>query len=150
MNRAMPTVNGQCAGAVLSQIIAGAMAGLLSACVLTGPSKPTEARMSTVLTAADDAKTVELRVGSDAVLRLPENATTGYRWAVDAVDRSLIEIKEGQYLSASNTVGSGGEAQWILHAKAAGVTQLKLKRWRHWEGERSVIERYEVTLRIVP
>jgi inhibitor of cysteine peptidase len=126
------------------------MAGVLSACVAAEQSKPTEGQMSEILNEADNGRTVELRVGDDVVLRLPENAATGYRWAFDAVDRGLVEIKEGEYISASNTVGGGGEAQWIIHAKATGVTQVKLKRWRHWEGERSVIERYEFTLQIVP
>lgn len=150
MNRAMPTGDRQCPSVVVRQIIGIAMAGLLSAGVFANPSKSTETRMSAFLTTADDGRTIELRVGDDAVLRLPENAATGYRWVVDAADGSLVEIKEGEYLPTSNAVGSGGEAQWAIHAKAVGVTQLKLKRWRHWEGERSVIERYEITLRIVP
>jgi len=106
--------------------------------------------MSVILTAADNGKTVELHVGDAAVLRLPENATTGYRWAVDAADGSVVEIAEGEYIATPNRVGAGGEAQWIVHAKAAGATQVKLKHWREWEGERSVIERYEISLRILP
>jgi len=106
--------------------------------------------MSVSLTAADNGKTVELHVGDAAVLRLPENATTGYRWAVDAADGSVVEIAEGEYIATPNRVGAGGEAQWIVRAKAAGATQVKLKHWREWEGERSVIERYEISLRILP
>ena len=106
--------------------------------------------MSVLLTAADNGKTVELHVGDDAVLRLPENATTGYRWAVDPADPNLVEIAEGEYITTPNRVGAGGEAQWIVHAKAAGATQVKLKHWREWEGERSIIDRFEILLRILP
>ncbi len=106
--------------------------------------------MPSILTSADNGGTFESRVGETVVLRLPENASTGYRWAVDAVDASLVEIEEGEYVSTSKTMGGGGEAQWLIKAKAPGVTRLKLKRWRQWEGERSVVERYEITLRIAP
>jgi inhibitor of cysteine peptidase len=150
MKRAMPTINRRCMSAVLPRIIALAMVAVLSAYVAADPSKLREGEMSAILTAADNGRTVELRVGGDVVLRLPENPATGYRWAVDAVDETFVDIKEGQYRAASNTLGGGGEAQWTVHAKAPGLTQVKLKHWRHWEGERSVIERYELTFRIQP
>lgn len=150
MNCAMPTINRQRMSAVLLQVIAITMAGVLSMGVIAETSNTKEDRMPGVLTEADNGKTVELRAGDEVVLRLPENATTGYRWAVDAADGNLVEVKEGEYLARSNAVGSGGQAQWIIYAKAVGTTPIKLKRWRHWEGERSVVERFEFTLRIVP
>ncbi|HTR12701.1 MAG TPA: protease inhibitor I42 family protein [Roseiarcus sp.] len=106
--------------------------------------------MSSILTAADNGRTIELRAGAQVALRLPENATTGYRWAIDSADANLVDIKEGQYVSTSGTMGGGGEAQWLITAKAPGTTSIKLKRWRSWEGESSVVERYEITLRISP
>jgi inhibitor of cysteine peptidase len=105
--------------------------------------------MSEVLTKADNGKTVKSPIGGEIVLRLPENPSTGYRWAVEAVDAKLVDVQENEYVPLSDKVGSGGVAQWIIRAKATGTTQIRLKRWRHWEGERSVLERYEFTLRIV-
>jgi len=106
--------------------------------------------MSLVLTAADNGRAVELHVGDEVALRLPENATTGYRWAIDSADANLVDMTEGQYVSTSEKMGGGGEAQWLIKAKAPGATSIKLKRWRQWEGESSVVERYEITLRISP
>jgi hypothetical protein len=37
-----------------------------------------------------------------------------------------------------------------MRAKAPGSTTIKLKRWRQWEGEGSVVERFELTLRVSP
>jgi hypothetical protein len=37
-----------------------------------------------------------------------------------------------------------------MKAKAPGATTIKLKRWRQREGERSVVEGFEITLRISP
>jgi inhibitor of cysteine peptidase len=105
--------------------------------------------MSSVLTAADNGRTVKLPVGDEVALRLPEDArVTGYRWAIDSADTNLVDIKEGQYVSTSEQMGGGVEAQWLIKAKAPGATSIKLKQWRQWEGESSVIERYEITLRI--
>lgn len=42
-----------------------------------------------VLTRADNNRTAELRVGERLEVRLPENPTTGFSWAVDENDRRL-------------------------------------------------------------
>ena len=54
---------------------------ILSACALASVSSPTETTMASVLTSADNGKTIDLRVGAAAALRLAENPSTGYRWA---------------------------------------------------------------------
>ena len=106
--------------------------------------------MAPVLTSADKGKTINLRVGAEATLRLPENPSTGYRWTIDAADWNVAEIREEAYEPSSEAVGGGGEAQWLMKAKAPGATTIKLKRWRQWEGEGSVVERFELTLRVSP
>jgi len=150
MNRAMPTFNGQWTSTVLLQIIVIVMAGFLCGCAIAESTKPRQEHVSRVLTETDNGTTVESHVGEEVVLRLPENASTGYRWAVEAVDTNLVDVQEGEYLPMSNAVGGGGEAQWIVRAKATGVTLIKLRRWRRWEGESSVRERFEFTIRIMP
>ena len=131
-------------------LVAAVLATLLSVGVSLVISSPKEVKMSSVLTAADNGRTVELPVGDEVALHLPENATTGYRWAIDSADANLVDIKEGQYVSTSEKMGGGGEAQWLIKAKAPGAASIKLKRWRQWEGESSVVQRYEITLRISP
>lgn len=111
---------------------------------------PKKVKVSQILTETDNGKIVESHIGSEVVLRLTENAATGYRWGVEAIDESLVEVQEGEYLPLSHAIGSGGEAQWIVRAKATGITTIKLKHWRRWEGEISVRERFEFSLRIVP
>jgi len=106
--------------------------------------------MSSVLTSADNGRTVELHVGDQVALRLPENPTTGYRWAIDSSDANLVDVKQGEFAAKSEAVGGGGEAQWSITAKAPGATSIRLKRWRQWEGDSSVVERYGITLQISP
>ena len=123
---------------------------LMCACPGFGPVKAAEKNVTNAVTEVDNGTTVEVHVGETLVLRLPENATTGYRWAIEALNADLVEAQEGQYISQSNAVGGGGQATWTLHAKAPGTSEIKLRLWRQWEGERSVQRHFGVTLRILP
>ena len=106
--------------------------------------------MTRIVTETDNGTVAELHVGGEVALRLPENASTGYRWTVEAADADRVDVRRGESLLMSGAVGSGGEMQWIIRAKAAGTAQVRLKLWRHWEGDRSVRGRFELTLRILP
>jgi inhibitor of cysteine peptidase len=100
------------------------------------------------LTEADNGKDVDAHVGDTIVLRLPENPTTGYRWAFDDLDTAAVGAQEGDHTRSSEAVGSGGEKTWSLTPTAPGATPVKLKLWRHWEGDSSVKKRFSVTLSV--
>jgi inhibitor of cysteine peptidase len=88
-----------------------------------------------------------MTVGDTVSLRLPENPSTGYRWAVASFDEAHVMIVESGF-RGSKSVGSGGQAEWQLRGLAAGRTTLNLKRWRPFEGDRSIVERFVITLQI--
>jgi len=123
---------------------------LICACPGFGAVKAEEMNMANTLTEADNGTTAEMHVGDTIVLQLPENPTTGYRWAIEALNADLVEAQEGPYLNQSNAVGGGGEATWTLHPKAPGTSEIKLKLWRPFEGERSVQKYFGVTLKVLP
>jgi inhibitor of cysteine peptidase len=102
------------------------------------------------LTEADDGKTVELHAGDTLVVRLSENPTAGYRWSFDSLDTQMASAEEDEYVRKSDAVGSGGEAQWTVKAKKPGTTEVKLKLWRHFEGDRSVQKRFSFIMTIKP
>ena len=104
--------------------------------------------MTTSLTEADAGKTIDVRAGETIVLDLSENATTGYRWALDGPATKLVEVRAGEYKRSSDAIGGGGEVSWTLRAVAPGTAQVKLKLWRQWEGDKSIQKRFGVTLRI--
>jgi len=103
---------------------------------------------STTLTVVDNGRMLDVSEGDTLVLRLHENASTGYRWAFDGLDRAYIEVQERDDVRRAAAIGAGGETEWALVAKKRGVVEVRLKRWRHWEGDRSIRERFAVTLRI--
>ena len=101
------------------------------------------------LTDAANGKTLEAKTGDVILVRLPENATTGYRWAVDAMDETKLELVKSEYVREGKAIGSGGEMTWTLKAKSKGSSTLKLKLWRSFEGDKSIQQRFVVTFKIL-
>jgi inhibitor of cysteine peptidase len=104
---------------------------------------------SAALTPADDGKTIEVPVGAEVVIRLPDNPSTGYRWEIDT-DKACVSVARQHFEQQSDLVGGGGESSWVLRAIAPGVSPVKLMLRRPWEDERAAIQRFAVTLRIAP
>lgn len=96
----------------------------------------------------DNGETVNTPVKGMVRIVLPENATTGYRWTVDRFDSELIEAVATQPHYGATAVGSGGQVEFVFQARKAGLGTICLKQWRHWEGDRSIMERFCVHLRI--
>ena len=61
------------------------------------------------LTENDDGRSVEVRAGDTVRISLPENATTGYRWAIDRIDQDVIEAVGSEPHYQGKAVGSGGQ-----------------------------------------
>lgn len=97
---------------------------------------------------AQDGQTIAARVDDLIALELPSNPTTGYKWAFAHLDESSIVVERADYQAENTAVGSGGVERWMLRARLAGTTRIELKRFRPWEGDRSIVERFKVTLSI--
>lgn len=102
------------------------------------------------LTERDHDRTVTVHVGQPVTVSLPENASTGYRWAPADSDPRFVTVQAGAPRYPSGAVGSGGRTEWVLTPIAPGETSVALKLWRSWEGDASVAERFRVGLRIEP
>ncbi|MBS0560439.1 MAG: protease inhibitor I42 family protein [Proteobacteria bacterium] len=102
------------------------------------------------LTEANQAQTIGVKAGDLIRLSLPENATTGYRWAVDRLGSGIEQVGAPEASYPAGAVGSGGRASWMFKATAPGVDEIAMKMWRPWEGEPSVVQRFHVWLNIAP
>jgi inhibitor of cysteine peptidase len=101
------------------------------------------------LTQADNGKSVEIEPGSMVTIRLGENPTTGYRWAVDTAIPDVVTLASSDYVPAQNAgVGGGGERAFIFKATKAGIAPIHLKLWRDWEGDKSITQRFDVTVHV--
>jgi inhibitor of cysteine peptidase len=102
------------------------------------------------LTEADNDQTVDLRVGETFHVRLPENATTGYRWTIDRLDDEVVEAVGSEPDYAAGSIGSGGAVTFTFRAKKPGSGDIALKHWRHFEGDASVTNRFRLRLNARP
>jgi inhibitor of cysteine peptidase len=84
-----------------------------------------------------------VRPGDEIVLRLPENATTGYQWLVDSV-AGPVDVVSSDLTPVSGRPGSGGERVVRLRAAGRGSAAARLTLSRAWETE--PVERFEVRL----
>ena len=102
------------------------------------------------LAEADNDRTVDLRVGETVRVRLPENATTGYRWTIDRLDDEVVEAVGSEPDYAAGSIGSGGAVTFTFRAKKPGTGDIALKHWRHFEGDASVTNRFRLRLNARP
>jgi inhibitor of cysteine peptidase len=102
------------------------------------------------LVEADNDRTVDIRLGATVRVTLRENATTGYRWAIDRYDEEFIEALEPEPRYPADAIGSGGEVTFIFKGKKIGTGEIALKYWRHFEGDSSVTNRFRLRLHVQP
>jgi inhibitor of cysteine peptidase len=101
------------------------------------------------LTQAEKGKSFEAHQGDVIVVRLPENPTTGYRWAIEQIDEEVLEPETSNFaLSPDAGIGGGGEQRLRFRAKGAGTARVELKLARAWEEESSGIDRYSFTIQV--
>src|SRR5215510_7301373 len=101
-----------------------------------------------LLTEKDEGRTVDIRVGQELRVSLPENATTGYRWATEQYPEAFIEAIAIEPRYTANSVGSGGLVAFVFRGAKAGSGEIVLKHWRHWEGERSITRRFRLRVNV--
>jgi inhibitor of cysteine peptidase len=104
--------------------------------------------MATItLTNASNGESIKCRQDDEIILRLSENPTTGYRWHIVRAD-GLVQEADAYRPPPDPQFGSGGVREFRFRAKVTGEGRLELKRWREWEGEKSVLERFAIDIKI--
>jgi inhibitor of cysteine peptidase len=135
----------------LARIVALAAAWLVYAQANVSRAQAEEAPKTMVsLAEKDNGRTIDVRPGETVQVTLPENATTGYRWAIDHYDQDSIEAVSTEPHYPAKAVGSGGEVAFSFKAKKNGNGEIALKHWRQWEGDASVTARFRVQLHVQP
>lgn len=101
------------------------------------------------LSLADDGTAVEIDVGETLSVRLPENASSGHRWAPDEVDPKILKLlaDEPGYAGGAG-IGAGGEVTFEARAVAPGAGEFAFKKWREWEGTPSIVERFRLRVTV--
>jgi inhibitor of cysteine peptidase len=89
---------------------------------------------------------VRVPVGTLLDVRVPENPTTGYRWAVvgeDGEEEAVLPLAEDSY-EGGGAVGSSGTRLLRFRASRPGRASLHLVHRRPWEGDVSDADRFDL------
>jgi inhibitor of cysteine peptidase len=101
------------------------------------------------LTQEDNGKAIELKTGDSLVVRLDENPTTGYRWAVERGSEEILNPPGSEFVQNPDAkTGAGGTRVFTFQASKPGKTSLKIKHWRAWQGDSSVTHRFGVEIQV--
>ena len=101
------------------------------------------------LTQANNGESHELHRDDVIVIRLSENPTTGYCWEIEELDNNILALQSSDFfLPEHPQFGEGGERVFAFKAKSAGSAHIRLKYWREWEGNDSIIDVFNVTTEV--
>ena len=83
----------------------------------------------------DDGAQHAVKPGTEIVLRLPENATTGYRWDVSQSGSGELRLVEDRFEQQPDAagIGAGGVRIVRFRAGAAGQARLEAVERRSWQ-----------------
>ena len=98
-----------------------------------------------MLSEQDAGRTVEMKVGDVVTIRLQENPTTGYRWAVETAG-GLEQV--GDRFDPGDAIGAAGIRSFEFRPPHTGTYELRMKHWRAWEGEGSVLNRFSAKINV--
>ncbi len=101
---------------------------------------------------SDSGKSVDAQVGDIIEISLKDNPSTGYQWAIEQGEEQSVEMQstETPRADSAETMGAGGQRIFSFTLKKPGRLTVRLKRWRAWEGDSSVVERFDITLNVKP
>lgn len=79
-----------------------------------------------------EGSTMQLAVGDQAQLTLPETRTAGYSWKLISTESPVFRVEDGGFTRAGG-VGGTGLHRWTIVAEKTGSAQLELAYGRSWE-----------------
>jgi len=92
----------------------------------------------------DNGRILDVSVGAIAVIKLPENPSTGYTWQY-AVNENIAEVIEDVYIPPKNQIpGRGGTR--MLKLKVIGSGEFVMDYVQPWENQ--PVDHFSVTFRV--
>ena len=101
---------------------------------------------------ADNNRFVFVKNNIGFRIELKANPTTGYNWYMDQLDDQLFTIVESGYNSPieKNKVGVGGVNYWVVKPLQKGTSQIRMKYYRPWEGDKSIVKTFNLKVDVLP
>lgn len=101
----------------------------------------------TILTEENNGQTISVAAGSEIVVKLEGNITTGYSWSVQNLDAQYLHQQgEEEYKSDSDLIGAGGISTFTFKTIHSGQTTLKLIYSRPFEKDTPPEKVFEISV----
>ncbi len=117
----------------------------------TASGEDEEIKSAKVITEADDGKTVEVATGQSFSIQLGSNPTTGYKWSIKSVDKTIGAPKES-FKQGGGATGSGGTQRFTWSTKSPldldGKHTIELEYQRPWAETVPPAKTFSVTVEI--
>jgi inhibitor of cysteine peptidase len=82
---------------------------------------------------ASGGGSVELGVGEDIEVSLPENPTAGFRWQIVQRGQPVVELLDEHFVPGLKATGQSGLHVWKFRVIAQGAGAIELVYRRSWE-----------------
>jgi inhibitor of cysteine peptidase len=98
------------------------------------------------LTEHDQGREISAPLGETITLRLQENPTTGYRWALDSAGQ--LQTVQNIFIppDTGQPVGAGGTRVLQFKAARLGSHIIRLRLCRPWEGAGSALQHFNAAI----
>ncbi len=108
---------------------------------------------STMVLISDSGRTGEVFQDDSLTIQLDSNPSTGFDWHFEQFDQDYLEVidKSTESLAAGKKIdGAPIIRYWVLKAKKAGTSSIKMSYYRKWEGPGQSIKTFDLTVKIKP
>ncbi len=86
---------------------------------------------------AKQLKPMTVRNGDSFTITLRANMSTGYQWQLTALDETMLQLVNSEYIPYStNRLGADGKQLFTFKALKAGETTISFKYAREWEKDK--------------
>jgi len=101
------------------------------------------------LTEVDADKTVDVAAGNIVEIQLSENATAGYRWTLETIDKSVCKVVAEERHGPDKVIpGASGTHVWRLKAAHAGDCRIEITYRRAWQRDTPPAQTFKLGLRV--
>ncbi|MFT4141211.1 MAG: protease inhibitor I42 family protein [Bacillus sp. (in: firmicutes)] len=105
-------------------------------------------KQAIVITKEDSGKIIKIPRDHFFSVHLSEKLATGYHWTVVDLSNHISLVSENLSFNTTKDIslGKSGIHSFQFKANIPGLIKMNFKQWRQWEGEKSIIDNFNVWL----
>jgi inhibitor of cysteine peptidase len=89
---------------------------------------------------------IELHVGEEFMIVLPENPTTGFRWNPISSGEPTCTLLDNSFDLIGSTPGNGGSHSWHFQAVKEGSSKIEFAYRRSWEQDKPPAQTFKMSV----